>query len=255
LKTVQRIAALLLAALVLRTPAGWAAESMVVAVNKDDPLFGYTDENGHLSGFSVDLARALCAAMRVDCTLTPIPFAELIPGVVEGRFDFVVATVLRTPDREALVDFSDRIWRSSSTFVARTGTMAEVSAETLKGKTVAVQSGSIQERFIREVHGGVATILAFPSNIERNAALAAGKAELMLSSVTSSFTFLKSPDGADFEIIGGPLYDRGLGGDVAIPVAKGRDALRRRINAAIDAVLRDGTYSLINSRYLPMSVY
>jgi ABC-type amino acid transport/signal transduction systems, periplasmic component/domain len=255
--TVSRFFAPLLAAaaLFLAGSGAGAADPLKVSVNKDDRPFGYVDDQGQLTGFNVDLARALCRAMAADCTLTPVPFADFVPGVVEGRFDFAVANLLRTPEREQLVDFTDRIWRSSSTFVGRPGAVTDTAPEGLRGKTIAVQAGASQERYLREVYGDTATILAFPTNVERNTALATGKADLMLGSITASFMFLKSPEGATFEILGQPLRDRGLGGDVAVPVAKKRDALRQRLNAAITTILRDGTFSRINNAYFPMSVY
>lgn len=259
--TVSRfLTPLLAAAALLLTGAGAGpgaalADPLKVAVNKDDRPFGYVDDQGRLSGFNVDLARALCRAMAADCTLTPVPFSDFVPGVAEGRFDFAVANLLRTPEREQLVDFTDRIWRSSSAFVGRPGAVTDIAPEGLRGKTIAVQAGASQERYLREVYGDTATILAFPTNVERNAALAAGKADLMLGSITACFMFLKSPEGATFEIVGQPLRDRGLGGDVAVPVAKKRDALRQRLNAAITDILRDGTFSRINNAYFPVSVY
>jgi ABC-type amino acid transport substrate-binding protein len=232
-----------------------AAEPLVVAVNNNDRPFGWTDEKGELTGFSVDIAKALCKAMNRECRLQPAVFAEFVPGVASGKFDFVVANILRTPEREKLVDFSDRFWRSSSTFVGRPGVVKSISREELKGKRVAVQKGAMQERYLRELYGDVATIDTYPNNADRNAALAAGKADLMLGSTMSHFAFMTDKGGEKFEIIGEPIYDHGLGGDVAIPLTKGREDLRQAINAAMAVILRDGTYARINNTYLPAGVF
>jgi ABC-type amino acid transport substrate-binding protein len=232
-----------------------AAEPLVVAVNNNDRPFGWTDEKGDLTGFSVDIAKALCKAMNRECRLQPAVFADFIPGVASGKFDFVVANILRTPEREKLVDFSERFWRSSSTFVGHPGVVKGINRDELKGKTVAVQKGAVQERYLRELYGDVATIDTYPNNADRNAALAAGKADLMLGSTMSHFAFMTAKGGERFEIIGEPIYDHGLGGDVAIPLTKGRDDLRQAINAAMAAILRDGTYARINNTYFPSGVF
>lgn len=243
----------LLFALLVQSLAG-AAEPLVVAVNQEDKPFCWVNEQGRLTGFSVDIARAMCLAMKRECRIVPAPFAQFIAGVAEKKFDFVVANVLRTPEREKLVDFSERFWRSTSTFVGRPGVLREVAPANLKGRKIGVQKGSVQERYLREF-AAAAQIESYPTNTERNAALVGGKVELIMASTISNFTFLSSEQGGQFDFVGAPLSDHGLGGDVAIPVAKGRNELREAINAAIRQVLHDGTYARINNQYFPASVF
>lgn len=251
----RRFWCLIVTVLVSATYALAGENPLVVAVNNNDRPFGWTNERGEMTGFSVDIARALCKAMARECRLQPTVFADFIPGVAAGKFDFAVANILRTPEREKQVDFSNRFWRSSSTFVGRSGVVKAISRQDLKGKTIAVQKGAAQERYLREFYADVATIDVYPTNLERNAALVAGKADLILGSTASHFAFLTTREGAGFDIIGEPLYEHGLGGEVAIPLAKGRDDLRQAINAAIDAILRDGTYARINNAYFAAGIF
>lgn len=232
-----------------------AADTFTVAVNNNDRPFGYVDEKGDLTGFSVAIAKELCKVLTADCILTPVPFAEFVPGVAEGRFDFAVANVLRTAEREKRVDFTDHYWRSSSSFVGKPGVVAQVSPAALAGKHIAVQTGSQQERYLRKTYDGIAVIDAYPTNVDRNTALIEGRAQLMLGSTISHFAFLTTTDGQGFELIGEPMYEQGLGGEVGLPIRKGRDDLRRRLNGAIATIVRDGTYSRINNQYFPVSIY
>lgn len=250
-----RILSIVLCAALCPMGSAWADEPLVVAVNNNDRPFGWTNEKNELTGFTVDVAKALCKAMNRECRLQPAVFADFIPGVLAGKFDFVVGNILRTPAREKQVDFSDRIWRSSSTFAGRPGVIKDTSRDALRGKSVAVQAGAVQERYLREFYGDAVTIVTFASNAERNAALAAGKVDLTLGSTVSHFAFLTTREGEGFEIVSEPIYEHGLGGDVAIPLAKGRDELRQAINAGIAAILRDGTYARINNAYFRSGVF
>jgi polar amino acid transport system substrate-binding protein len=213
------------------------------------------NERGELVGFSVDMAKAICKVMGSECRLVPTNFADFIPGLVEKRFDFVVANVLRTAEREKQVDFTNRIWRSSSIFVGKPGNISQISPESLKGKLLGVQKGSAQEKYLQETYGSVANVLSYPSNIERNSALVAGKVDLIFGSTVSQYAFLTTSEGARFEFVGGPIDSQGLGGDVAIPLAKGRDNLRARLNTAIETILKDGTFARINNAYFTASVF
>ncbi len=248
-RMVSALAAILASSVLL------AAEPLLVAVNNNDRPFSMTNERGEQVGFSVDMARAICKVMGSECRLVPTNFADFIPGLIEKRFDFVVANVLRTTEREKLVDFSNRIWRSSSIFVGKPGNIGQISKESLKGKLLGVQTGSAQEKYLRENYTAVATILTFPSNIERNNALTSGKVDLIFGSTVSQYAFLTTKEGSFFEFVGGPIDGQGLGGDVAIPFAKGRDDLRTRLNAAIEIILKDGTFARINNNYFTASVF
>lgn len=249
IRTLFALAAILASGMLL------AAEPLVVAVNNNDRPFSMTNERGELVGFSVDMARAICKAMNKECRLVPTNFADFIPGLVEKRFDFVVANVLRTAEREKLVDFSNRIWRSSSIFVGKPGNFGRITSESLKGKLLGVQKGSAQEKYLRENYAGIATILSYPSNIERNNALSTGQVDLIFGSTVSQYAFLSTSEGARFEFVGGPIDGQGLGGDVAIPLSKGREDLRGRLNAAIETILKDGTFARINNNYFTASVF
>lgn len=236
------------------TPA-MATDTFTVAVNNNDRPFGYVDEKGKLTGFSVAIAKELCNVLKAQCILKPVPFAEFVPGVADGRFDFAVANVLRTAEREKFVDFTDHYWRSSSSFVGKPGVVAQVSAAALAGKHIAVQSGSQQERYLRKTYDGIAVVDAYPTNLDRNTALIEGRADLMLGSTISHFAFLTTADGQGFELIGEPMYEQGLGGEVGLPIRKGRHDLRQRLNGAIATIVGDGTYSRINNQYFPVSIY
>lgn len=233
----------------------FAGEPLIVAVNNNDRPFSMANEKGEMVGFSVDMARAICKAMHSECRLVPTTFADFIPGVVEKRFDFVVANVLRTAEREKLVAFSNRIWRSSSIFVGVPDNINRISKENLKGKLIGVQKGSAQEKYLQENYANVATILSYPSNIERNKALCDGKVDLVFGSTVSQYAFLTTSEGSHFEFIGGPIDGQGLGGDVAIPLSLGRDDLRERLNGAIETILKDGTFARINNTYFTASVF
>ena len=247
--------ALVVALLCFLSVTARADEPFVVAVNSNDRPFCWTNERGELTGFSVDIARALCRAMGSECRFVTATFADFLPGVMEKRFDFVVANVLRTPEREKMVDFTKRFWRSSSMFVGKPGVARDISAGSLKGKVVGVQKGAVQERYLRERYANVVSVLAYSTNAERNAALVGGNVDLIFGSTVSHFAFLSTAEGAGFDFVGGPIDGQGLGGEVAIPLAKGRDDLRKRLNVAIDAILNDGTFSRINNSYFSSSVF
>ena len=66
------------------------------------------------------------------------------------------------------------------------------------------------------------------------------------------YDWLQTKAGADFMLVGDAYnLDEGIG----IAVRKEDDALRQRLNAALTAIIADGTYARINARYFPFSIY
>lgn len=73
--------------------------------------------------------------MGSECHFVTATFADFLPGVIEKRYDFVVANVLRTAEREKMVDFTNRFWRSSSMFVGKPGSVKDISPSGLKARS------------------------------------------------------------------------------------------------------------------------
>jgi arginine/ornithine transport system substrate-binding protein len=76
---------------------------------------------GTLVGFDVDPAHAVCAEMKVKCTLVNVGWDGLIPGLVAKKHDSVWASLNITDERKKVVDFSDSYYRMQNRFVAKKG--------------------------------------------------------------------------------------------------------------------------------------
>ena len=92
-----------------------------VGVQNERPPFSFSDDDGELQGFDVEIAWALCAALEGECELVPLEFTALLPGLQEGRIDAAVASMSITEERLQLVDFTDKYYQASNRFVARRG--------------------------------------------------------------------------------------------------------------------------------------
>ncbi|HYG87114.1 MAG TPA: transporter substrate-binding domain-containing protein [Azospirillum sp.] len=231
------------------------AEPLRVAVT---PWTGFAmiDVNGQLTGFNVDIMRELCKRIAVECELVMMLPGEVIEKVIAGKdVDIAAAGLLRTPDRERRMLFTDRYWRSSSSFVARSGTFSAPTLTALSGRRVAATRGSRQADYVREHFSGVATVMEFPGFDDTLAAVAAGDADVGLLPTIAALNYLVSDAGHGMETIGDPLTEHGLGGDVAIALPLGREPLRDRLNQALRSILLDGRYDAINSRYFPFRIY
>ena len=89
--------------------------------DSDYPPFNYVDEDGQLTGFNVDVARAICLELSATCDIQQRPWNEIIATVKRGNADAAIAS--HATDARILrdVDISDRYYATPARFVGQRG--------------------------------------------------------------------------------------------------------------------------------------
>ncbi|MCW2238969.1 substrate-binding periplasmic protein [Azospirillum canadense] len=253
----RRIATCLLGCLfaaVMACAAPAQADELLRVLTWKMAPYGMVDDQGRLTGFEVEIARALCATMGVRCEIDLLPFPEVLELLERNKADFAVASILKTPERAKKYLFTDRYKRSSSCYIGRAGEWPLGAQPALAGKRIAVTRGSKQQDYFKlRDTGGI--ILVFDDQGEAIQAVADGRADLALAPSTVAVHLLTSNEGQNLEVVGEPITEGGLGGESAIALPLGREELRDRVNQALRAILADGRYDAITSRFLPFRVY
>jgi ABC-type amino acid transport substrate-binding protein len=218
------------------------------------PPFTYPGSNGSLTGFDIDIANALCAALALRCEFIDLPWEQTIPDLIAGQGDAIIASMSITEERKKLVAFTNHYYRTPMQFVARKGFDRPITPEGLRGLKIGASAESTSERYARQTFGAAAEIVPVPGGDEGdiNRALLDGKVDLLLGDSLGMWRFTTSPEGRDFAFVGKPIY---VDEDIGIAVRKQDDALRQRLNAALARIRLDGTYQKINAKYFPFSIY
>ncbi len=243
-----------LALLFVSVSAPAAEQPLRIAVDVPYPPFAFKDEQGELTGFDIEIGRALCAAIGRQCIFIDIPFDEILPSIAADKADISIAGMGDTPERRKLVDFTEKYFRSHSIYIERPGTIKGLKPADLKGKRIAVQKNTLQETYAKDVFKQ-SSILTFTRHDEAFDALKKGEADLVLVDGLPGYEFLKSPEGANFETVGPPVTSGVLTGDSLIAVSKKLPELRAALNEAIQAIRRNGEYGRINRKYFDFTVY
>jgi arginine/ornithine transport system substrate-binding protein len=255
----MRIALAALALLISATSVrlALADEALRIGVQNERPPFSFTDADGELRGFDVEIARALCAMLQAACDLLPREFASLIPDLQEGRIDAAVASMSITEQRLQLVDFTDKYYQAANRFVARRATIADVSPGDLAGKIVGVKRGTTHDRYLTSTVPNASSIRRYSNSDEIYIDLALGRLDLALGDAISlTESFLETDLGREFDFVGAPLSDPGwFGHGEGIAVRKGDTQLLERLNQALRQILTDGTYDEIRSEYFDYDIY
>jgi polar amino acid transport system substrate-binding protein/arginine/ornithine transport system substrate-binding protein len=230
-----------------------APAKLRVGVEGNYPPFSQIAPDGKLSGFDIDIANAVCAQMKVECTLVQQEWDGMIPALAAKRFDFIVASMTITDERKKAVDFSDPYYDVPSRFVAKTGAFADHAPATLKGKTIVVLRNSPRDKYLAENYKD-STIQRVNKEPEVYLELAAGRGDIAFgSSVVSAESFLKKPEGKGYAQVG-PAVRIAAGSGVGIALRKNETELRDRINAALKAIKADGTYKRLVAKYFDFDI-
>lgn len=220
------------------------------------PPFSWKEPDGSIVGFDIDIANALCAEMGRECEMVEQDWDGMIPALIAGRYDAIVASMSITEERRQQVDFSIKYYSTPAVFVAAEGTALEPTAEGLAGARVGVQRATIHQCFM-ETYFPEAELVLYPTQEEVFQDLVAGRLDAQLSDIIASTDgFLSTPEGEGFAMLGDPQVDTACQGEGAgVAVRKGEEELRDAFSAAILAIRESGAYAGINDRYFDYDIY
>lgn len=245
--------AVLLAALaaVLLGGQALAAEKLRIGTEGAYPPFNEIDNTGKAVGFDLDIAHALCEKLGAECSVVTSDWDGIIPALNTRRFDFLVASMSITEERQRAVDFTDPYYTNKLQFVAPKKSDFEADKDYLKGKTIGAQRATIAGQWLEENLGDLVSIRLYDTQENAYLDMASGRIDGVLADVFVQYEWLQSDAGANFEFKGEPVFDDDK---IGIAVRKG-DPLRERLNEALQAIVDDGTYEKINAKYFPFSIY
>ena len=225
-----------------------AAEQTVrVAVLENSPPMSYRDADGRLTGFSVEIARALCEEMQVRCEFQVTLLGHLLDALTGGEFDIAAVSLLDTPERRQRILFAHPYFRSVTLWYAKPGV-----APGKPGLRVAVVKGSAQESYARLQ--GWETV-AVQTNGELGTPLLAGVAQAAIVPMNTSLNLQKNADFQRLGLASTVMKAPELIGNASFGVNPQRPDLKIAVDEALARIKRNGVYERINTQFLPFRVH
>lgn len=227
-----------------------------VATEGAYPPFNYYDTNNNLIGFDIEITAALCAKIKVKCTIVAQDWDGIIPGLLANKYDTIIASMSITEERKKKIAFTNKYYASPPRFVAaKSMNVTDTSPAALKGKTVGVQSATTHSNYI-EAYYPDAKVKFYGTQDEANLDLASGRLDIILADSLVLLEWMKTDAGKDFEFVGPTIDDKKIfGAGEGIATRKGDLHLRDMLDHAILDIRADGTYQKINAKYFPFSIY
>ncbi|MFO3676366.1 transporter substrate-binding domain-containing protein [Pseudomonas protegens] len=229
------------------------AETLKIATEGAYPPFNYVDSNNQLHGFDVDIANALCERMKVECQIVAQDWEGIIPALLAKKYDAVVASMIATDERKKKIAFSNHYYRTPLSVAVPKDSDITDAQTNFKGRTVGAQASSTQAIYAEDHYGPAgADVKFYPTLDEANSDLAAGRVDGVIADKFPLLAWAESTGKDCCKIIGDV---NGTTADASIAVRKEDNALRERLNKALDEIVADGTYKKISSRYFAFDIY
>ncbi len=200
--------------------------------------YNFINDKGEVDGYERELGDELCKRASLDCTWVTNDWDSIIPNLVSGNYDTIMAGMSITAERDEVIDFTSEYFPSDpSSYVA----LAGADASATKG-TVAAQTATIQAAFVAESD---ATVVEFATMEDTIAAVRNGEADSVLADHAALKDIVDASGGA-LAFVG---EDVSIGGGVGMGVRESDKELRDKFEAAIASMKADGSLNAMIAKW------
>ncbi|MEE1841840.1 ABC transporter substrate-binding protein [Streptomyces sp. NPDC007076] len=237
----------------------------VVKVGSDIayPPVEFKDKSGRTVGIDPDIAAAIGKQLGVTLQFENGTFDTLITGLRSKRYDLAMSSMTDTKDRQQGidsetkkkvgegVDFVDYFTAGVSIYTRKGDDQGITSWADLCGKKIAVQRGTVSHDLAKDeskkcTGGRKIAIETFDNDLEAQTRLRSGGVDAASSDFpVAAYAVKTSGGGKDFQIVGEQVEAAPYG----IAVAKGNDQLTKAVRAALEAIIKNGEYGKIISKW------
>ncbi|MFJ2720162.1 ABC transporter substrate-binding protein [Streptomyces sp. NPDC087437] len=222
-------------------------------------------KDGKAVGIDPDIAEALTKQLGVRFDFQNGKFDQLIVGMQSGRFNMIMSAMNDTKNRQDGVDsetgkkagdgvdFVDYFTAGTSILVQKGNPKDIKSLDDLCGKVVALQRATTSEGIAKKQNAKckqdgkkAITLQSFDTDPEALLRLKQGASVADLNDFpVAAYNAKTSGGGSDFEVVG----DQIEAGPYGIAVSKGNTQLRDAIQAAMNAIIKNGDYQKILEKW------
>lgn len=215
-----------------------------VAVPDDFPPFGAVGPDMQVRGYDIDVAREIAQGLGVELELVPVVGNYRIPFLQTNRVDMVISSLGKNKERAKIIDFSIPYAPFFSGIYG--GQNVKVtSIDDLKGRTVGVAQGSLEDLELSKLPAGTVQMKRFASNSLTASALISGQVELIATgNVVAAKLMRDNPDKQidnKFVLKNSPCY---------IGVRRGDADLLQRVNAIVTDLKNSGKLNSFSQKWL-----
>lgn len=221
--------------------AAGGSTNIVVGADTTFPPFE-TETNGEVTGFDIDMIKAIAKAEDMTVTLKTLPFNGIIPSLQAGSIDAAVAGITIKTSRMKNVDFSDAYYKSGLSILVKKDSKIK-GFDDLKGHVVATKKATSSVDYLTDHKFQSDYIKQFQNIDAAYQALETGGADAVIFDNPVNINFKTAHDNVKTV---GPLL---TGEYYGIAVSKKKADLTAKLNDGLAKIKKSGEYKKLFEKY------
>ena len=238
-----------------KSPFTPPAFKITIATEAAYPPFNYLDRKGLPAGFEMELAQEACQRMKAECEFVAVKWDDLIPGLLDKKFDTIMSSLEVNNERRRRLGLSRRYYLSPGAFIAAKGQPFDGPPALLRNKRIGVQKDSTHADWLDKSFRRSAQIKRYPTVADALQALTKDEVDAVFGDKVQLWLWSQKPEGKCCEIMGQDIKDnQTLGVGVSAGLRREDAKLRDALNKAFAEMMSDGTFKKLNEKYFPFAL-
>ncbi|QQA44085.1 transporter substrate-binding domain-containing protein [Pelagovum pacificum] len=217
------------AALALVAGTAFAQDTVRMGTEGAYPPYNFLNDNGEVDGFEIELGNELCARAELTCEWVTNDWDSIIPNLVSGNYDTIIAGMSITDERDEVIDFTQDYFPPTASAYVGASEDADWEAGVVAAQTATIQAGHVSE--------GDADLIEFATPEETVAAVRNGEADAVFADKDYLVPIVDA-SGGELMFIGDDIP---LGGGIGLGLRESDTELKEAFDTAITSMKEDGT--------------
>ncbi|MFU8777066.1 MAG: transporter substrate-binding domain-containing protein [Roseovarius sp.] len=228
---------LLLTTAALALSAGFAmADTVRLGTEGAYPPYNFINDKGEVDGFERELGDELCKRAELTCEWVTNDWDSIIPNLVSGNYDVIIAGMSITDERDQVIDFTQNY-----TLPDPSAYLAPSADVDVKSGVIAAQSGTIQASYVAS---SGATLVEYATPEESIAAVRNGEADAVLAD--RAFLLPVAQEDDALELLEEMVM---IGGGIGLGIRESDTELKAKFDAAIQSMKDDGSLNALIEKW------
>jgi polar amino acid transport system substrate-binding protein len=201
------------------------------------PPYNFLNDKGEVDGFEREVGDELCKRAALTCEWVTTDWDGIIPNLVSGNYDTIIAGMSITAERDEVIDFTQNYFPPAASAYVGLSADVDVTAGVIAAQATTIQAG--------HVAASGATLLEFATPEETVASVRNGEADAVFADKDYLIPIVEESNG-ELTFVG---EDVQLGGGIGIGLRESDTELRAKFDAAIQSMKDDGSLNALITKW------
>ena len=221
---------------------------LVMSTNASFPPYEMVAADGSLEGIDIDVAAAIAQKLGLELQIDNMGFDACILAVQQGKSDICMAGLTVTPERSAVMDFTDTYANGVQVVIVAANSDIATLDDLANDKMIGTQMGTTGYIYCSDTveNGGYGEdhVVPYDDGAAAIQALLKGQIDAVVIDNMPAQEYVAANPGLKI------LDMEYANENYAIGIAKGNTALLDAVNAALNELIADGTVQSIVDKYI-----